>query len=82
MDSELELLHDVVRALVAERRAGDTWSAAMNALRAAGGERTPDCIREMRRLFSIAFEGKKATDQALARLAEVNPELVDGGAAL
>ena len=80
MNDELELLRAVARALTTERRADAVWSRTLRAQQAAGGEPTRDSIREMRGLGDIAFKCKKATDEAVARLAEVNPELVSGGA--
>lgn len=76
MNDELERLRDVIRALVVEHRANTDWSEAMSLRREM--EPTKESIRQMRRLFGILKDCKKTTDGALARLAEVNPELVSG----
>ena len=76
MNDELERLRDVVRALVAERRAHNVWSETMDLRREM--KPTEESIREMRRLFGIFANCEKTTDVALARLGEVNPDLVSG----
>lgn len=78
MNDELERLRDVVRALVAERRAFTVWSETMNLRRSKELKPTEESIQEMRRLATIHFDRKRDLDAALARLAEVNPELVNG----
>ena len=75
MSDELRRLRDVVKALVAERRAWVEWRGAM----------TPDGKRPTKESADAAFPlfvnfggCRNATDQALACLADVSPELVAG----
>ena len=78
MGNELELLRDVVRALVAERRAFTGWSDTMNLRQTNRLAPTEESIQEVQRLSDILFDRKRELDAALARLAEANPELVNG----
>ena len=75
MNDELELLRDVVRALVAERRARAEWSRALSP---DGKKPTKDQIDAAAPLHLKVGDCRTAIDQALGRLAEVNPELVNG----
>ena len=76
--SELELLRDVVRALVAQRRAFALMSETMKRRMETGkhpAQETADKVR----LASVTYhEQSAALDRALARLAEMNPRLFDG----
>lgn len=68
---ELTLLREAVRALLAERRAWDQLKVATRPGTADHKDRVPfDPV--------ALIESKKAADQALVRLAEVNPGLVYG----
>ena len=76
--SELDLLRDVVRALVAQRRAFAFMSETMKR-RMGTGERLPQETADKARRASVTYhEQGAALDRALARLAEVNPRLFDG----
>jgi hypothetical protein len=75
--SELELLRDVVRSLVAQRRAFAFMSETMKR-RMETGERPRQETADKARQASVSYhEQSAALDQALARLAEVNPRLFD-----
>ena len=71
MNDELTLLREAVRALVAERRAWDQLKAATRPAPVDASDRAP---------FDPAalIDCRNAADQALVRLAEVNPGLVYG----
>jgi hypothetical protein len=74
MNDELERLREVVRALVAERRADKEWSETLDLRREKKFQPTEESVREMRRLADIAFNCRKETDIALAMLAELGTE--------
>jgi hypothetical protein len=78
MNDELERLRDVVRALVAERRAGSKWHTTMAGRMGRGEKPTEESIQMMRGLADAHYACQQATDAALARVGEVNPELVNG----
>jgi hypothetical protein len=78
--NELELLRDVVRAYVAERRADAEWSTPMRERldRCDRTRPTEESIAQMRRLAGVLKDRQEDLDRAIALLAEVNPELVAG----
>jgi hypothetical protein len=77
MNDELERLRDVARALVAESQA---WAAQMGHLADQRAQGLFDIVgdREAARLGRLILDRTWDLDQAMARLAEVNPELVTG----
>jgi hypothetical protein len=78
MNDELERLRDVVRALVTQRRAFAFVSDVMKR-RMETGERPPqETQTKVGRTAATYHEHTAALERALARLAEVNPELVNG----
>ena len=78
MNDELDRLRDVVRALVAASRSWEAFSTWMNGRMQRREVRTEESIREAHRLSGVHRDREKDLDRALARLAEVNPELVAG----
>jgi hypothetical protein len=75
--SELELLRDVVRALVAQRRAFAFMSETMKR-RMETGKHPPQETADKARRASVKYHAQSAAlDRALARLAELNPRLFD-----
>jgi hypothetical protein len=78
MNDELERLRDVVRALVAESQAWTAFYSRMVSRMGKGLTPTEESIREAHRISGIVEDRKRDLDQAMARLAEVNPELVAG----
>ncbi|HJZ92778.1 MAG TPA: hypothetical protein VKE40_18030 [Gemmataceae bacterium] len=76
MDEELERLRDVVRALVAQRAAFANWAHAMNKKSKPGAAFTDDVGREMVRTTSVLDARQDDLERALARLAEVAPDLL------
>jgi hypothetical protein len=73
---ELDLLRDVVRALVAERRARAEWLELVRQWRETGQEPPNEAVDAG--LRAVFIDNRGALDRALARLAEVNPGLVNG----
>jgi hypothetical protein len=78
MNDELQLLRDVVRAFVAQRRAMAFASEVMKRRQETGERPSDETIAKMRELSSAYRDLENALERALARLAEVNPELVNG----
>jgi hypothetical protein len=76
MNDELNQLRVVVRAVVAERHAYAIWSERVDAKIWSDDQPTPESIQEMRRLSNNIALHKQATDAALAKLAQIAPELV------
>jgi hypothetical protein len=78
MNDELERLRDVVRALVAESQAWTAFNTRLLGRMGRGLAPTEESIREAHRFSGAVEDSKRDLDQAMARLAEVNPELVAG----
>ena len=78
MNEELERLRDVVRALVAHRAAFAKWAEAMNKKAEPGVDFTDEVGREQLRTGAVLSARRDDLERALARLADVNPELVAG----
>lgn len=78
MNDELERLREVVRALVAASQSWEAFSTWMSARIESKAERTEETAREARRLSGVHTEHQKDLERAVARLGEVNPELVAG----
>jgi hypothetical protein len=77
MNEELERLRAVARASAAFLKAEDEAAVPVQALRDEGGEPSPEMEQEIRRLWEIASNRRDELAEALARLREVNPELVN-----
>jgi hypothetical protein len=78
MNDELDRLRDVARALVAESQAWAAYTGHIIDRMAKGMTPAEAGDREAHRL-ALASNGRtRELDQAMARLAETNPELVAG----
>jgi len=75
-DREWHQLRILARALEAERQAEAEFSNSMRTEQSVGKNATPESIREMRRLGTIYHQHETETDAALAKLAEIAPEVI------
>ena len=79
MNDELERLRDVARAAAAHMRAEDEHDSFLFGLRIRPeDEWAPDEVEQLHRLSLATVDRAQELIQALARLAEVSPELVGG----